>query len=876
MKNKKLFKSIIAIICAASLGTAALTGCSGEPECEHVYTWTVHEGDEPTCTVLGKRTGVCALCGDIKEEEIPIDPDAHDYSGEWQITKPTETQEGAAVKICSYNPEHTLTVTLPVVTLSGKGYDVAEFITTPTTVTSGEIHLELNHENGVISFDAELAKRTLNTVEDAVILASSLGSNVRTSAGYYKEATDALQINFATYFGDDYTNVKDTGTDAEFWYSYDEEGKLFAMSKSGDSAPLVVGDATAENLLGFGYQSGSNTSSFYGAEQGLKKLYKTAQTAREQGNCVNYRESLERVNQFEKSVRGQFSYSLFENPYFCRYDVRFETFNDGTLKSLEVYTDIIRAYMFITDLEGTPIFYKDGDSYKDSYGIEHKQIAGDVIFGPEYPFDPNTSASLYEYDDEGNYVFEQVDDEGYVIYITEDAEGNTVYKRVLGGTVTKDGDYVVQYQTLDYVPNLHDVYLTDAYGMEIVDANGEKVKKIMAQGGYPVDTYYSDSHSEVAHRYVVFNQTEKSEDDDVIPNPYDSNSLYVQSFEIISGTLSNGGKVLFTDNKATLPTNTVINLTIGNIMPETSGLDYDPVNAIYVVDPTGNRIQLKADFNTGSGYKIFAAYNSQSKNIMINSQYSGEVDFVFVTRAGKCEQHVTITFKKSAPTSLSAKAYVYAVSDGEAITVEQSVSLDSPVTIVTGQTLKIRATAAGNEAGYVSTDIFPSATPEGVTFTQAEQGNYEEWNLVASKPGTYTVRLPYFDGNSASTKVYATFMLIVNERPDPSGMVTGHTFTGTVSMSNGINTNPSRKPLTAEFAADGTLTVSVNDNTSVYSYSFDESGALVTEFVSGVEPTVKSYDFSFTVNEAGDLVVKHSSGMGNDLQEVVLTLLTDE
>lgn len=872
MKQKKLFRSLIALVCAASLGAAALTGCSSEPACEHVYTYTVHEGDEPTCTAAGKRTGVCGLCGDVIEEEIPVDPDAHDYSGDWQITKPTETGEGAAVKVCSYNSEHELTVTLPKVTLSGKGYDKAQFIKTPTTVEGGEMHLELYNDYGTISFDVELGKRTLSTVEDAVILASSLGSNVRTSDGYYKEATDAMQISFSAYFGDDYTNVKDSGMNVEYWYSYDDEGNVFAMSKTGSADPVVVNDATADNMLGFGYNSGSKTSSFYGAEQGLRKLYDTAQTAISLGNCVNYKESIGRVNNFEKSVKVSFSYSLFENPFFCRYDVQFETYNDGTLKKLEVSTEIIRPYMYMTDSEGTPVFYKEGDCYTDQYGITRYQNAGDVIFGYEYPYDSEKEVSLYEYDDEGKYVFEQQDDEGYVIYITEDENGNTVYKRVLGGTVNADGSLSVQYQTLDYVPELYDVYVTDAYGMDVLDANGERIKKIMAQGGYPVETYYSDDHDEVGHRYVVFNQTEKSEDDVVIPNPYDSNSLYVKSFDIISGTVDGGGTINFTDNSATLPTNKAISLTIGNILPTTSGLEYDPIETIYVVDPSGNRIRLGNDYENGSVYKILAVYDSSAKQVIINSKYSGEVEFVFVTKAGKCERHVNINFKKSAPTSLSAKAYVYTVSDGVASYYWQSVSADSPVTIVTGQTLKIKAAASAGESGYVSTDIYPSATPDGVTFTQAEEGNYEEWLLVATEVGTYTVKLSYYDGERVSSAISATFTLTVTERPDPAEYITGHTFTGKVYISNGTGKNPLQKTLTAEFAADGTLTVSVDGSIAVYSYSFDEeSGGLVTEYVSGVDPTEKSYDFVFSVNDAGDLVVTHSTGMGNNTEDIVLT-----
>ena len=121
--NNKFLKSLVALTCVATLGLGVIAGCNKEPECEHVYTWTTHPGDESTCTTPGKRTGVCGICGDVKEEELPIDENAHTFAGEWVITKPTESADGLAVKTCANNPEHKAEVTLPKVTISGKGYD---------------------------------------------------------------------------------------------------------------------------------------------------------------------------------------------------------------------------------------------------------------------------------------------------------------------------------------------------------------------------------------------------------------------------------------------------------------------------------------------------------------------------------------------------------------------------------------------------------------------------------------------------------------------------------------------------------------------------------------------------------------------------------
>lgn len=876
MKNKKLLKSLAALICVGSLGVSVLAGCA-DKGCEHAYIYTVHEGDESTCTKAGIQTGVCQLCGNIIELELPLDSSAHDYSGDWVITLPTEENEGKAVKTCANNPEHVYEVTLPKVTLAGHGYDVAEFVTVPTTATGGEMHFEIDDANGAISFNVTVGKRELETLEDAVILASALGDNVRSSEGYFLESLDSIHNNFSVYYGDDYTYVNDDGNKRESWYSYDDDGNIFGMEKLAGASASVMSNPSEDGMLGFYYQSGSSVSSFYGAERGLRQLYDTAQKGKENGTCVGFDGDINKLNQFEDAVEGYFNYSMSDGSFFCRYNVKFTTYNDGSLKTLEIYTEIIRAFLIATDLDGNQLFYHEGDGYTDKYGNFHKQEAGDVVFAPIYP-DEN-GVPLYATDADGNYLYEQVDENGDHIWVTEDESGNTKYVKV-----TVDDEGKIMETTLDYVPVLHDAYLTDMYGMVVKDANGEPIKKILSAGedkahyGYPVLEYYSDDNEEVSYRYVVFNQTRKVEGETVEPNPYDSNSLYVQSFDIESATLSNGTTVQFTDGKISLPTNSVVNLNISNIQPATAGLAYDPIESIYVVDPTGNRIKLGMSFNNGSAYNIFGVYSSGSGQITLNSRYAGEVQLLFVTKAGKCEKLVDVEFVKSAPTSLTARAALYTVLDGEATYIEQAVSVQSPATAVVGQQISVWAVASGEESGYVSTDVYPLIVigEENVTFTAVEVGGYERWYIVADKPGDYVVRLRYYNGTSAQSSPYVQFSFKVTEKPDLSEMLAGNTFTTTVKVSAGQNRNPVSRTLTAQFSEDGILTVSVDGNVVTYSYEIvkDENGdaELMTEYKEGMtsEDNV-SYDFSFSINEAGDLAVTHSTGMGNDRETMVLT-----
>ncbi|MGN1061053.1 MAG: hypothetical protein ACI4QN_04905, partial [Candidatus Coproplasma sp.] len=536
-------------------------------------------------------------------------------------------------------------------------------------------------------------------------------------------------------------------------------------------------------------------------------------------------------------------------------------------------TEVIRSYMFATEADGTPIFYKEGDGYVDDYGFEHEHAVGDIVFGYEYPTDFTTGGVAYEYDKDGNLVYEQVDDSGRVIYAKEE-DGETVYYAVVGGREEEQADgslsYITEYERLSEKPaNLYDVYVYDAYGMQLFDSNGNPIKKIMARGGYPVTKHYSDEHSEVSYRTVTFTQTRKTADDVVEENPYPSDSLYIKDFDIVSASIAGGTTITFENGTATLPTNTAINLNIGNIKPASAGLKYDAIAGVYVVDQTGNRIKLKMDFSNGSVYKILGFYSENGGFITINSKYAGEVKFLFVTQSGKCEKEVTITFAKSAPKELTAMASVYTVTDGIINYVNQVVNSENFVTITVGQSLTFKAVAMGEEAAYVSTDIYPSCATEGLTFAQVEKDSYEEWSLVADREGEYIVEMPYYDGESTSADVYTSFKVVVKPKLGVMETLSGNTFSGSVLISSGSG-NPKSKMLTATFTADGEINIAVAGNEIVYTYGIDGSGVLTTAWKSGIEPTQKSYDFAFTINEAGDLVVTHQTGMGNDTEEIVL------
>lgn len=902
MKKSNFLKSLIALSCCLTMGLGALTGCGGEPECEHVYTLV--NTVESTCAQAGKQTFRCGICGDIKEETLPLDENKHVFTGDWAITKPTEEADGLAVKTCANNPEHKVEITLPKVTISAKGYDQKEFITVPTTAREGEIKLTLENRYGDITFNVNLAKRKLNNMEDAVILASSLKENVRKADGWMQEAKDGLKQNFSYDFGDDYTHIKDEINNKESWYSLDDDGNVFAMSKiDGSSTATVDPTPDAGFLNGFFYNSTVNASTFYGAEAGLAQLYETAMNGMSGGNfedvgtTINYKEiSKSELNSAEhKGKDGSlndlwFSFSHYASGWFARFKVVFSTYPDGTLKELEVETEVIRPYMYVTDIYGSIVTYKESDeSVKNG-----KAVAGDIIFAYEYPTNA-VGLPSYQYDNSGNLVYEQINKKtGNPVYF--DATG---YYDVVGKQETEDAEgniiYLSKKVKLDYVPELEPVYIKDKFGMTVLDDKGNPIPKIMASGGYPIDSWYSDTHKEVSYKTVHIEQTKKVtqeeidsglRDPEVVPeNPYPYDSLYIKNFDITGATVA--GATVDISGGLSFPTNKVVKLSLGNITPSTATLNSDAIENIYIKDATGTFIKLKFDFNNGSQYKVLSFFTLSDGTLTINSQYAGSLTFVFETKSGKCKKEVEMTFTKSAPTSLTASAEVYTVVDGVVVYKESGVSIDKPVNLIVGQELVFKAVASSVEAAYVSTDIYPTCSSSAITFKQNEEGSYKDWKLVASAAGEYTITMPYYDGEASST-VKAQFKVIVSAKPDTMSMLSGNTFKGNVLMARSVG-NPVSRELTAQFTTQevvneetgntetiNVIIINVSGNEIVYTYGVDGSGKLTTQWKSGLDQSVKSYDFSFSINEAGDLVISHSTGMGNETEEKVLTKVVAE
>ncbi len=165
----------IALAGILSIGTVLSAGCKKDSCAHNVGTWEIIS--PATCTRAGEQKGICGVCLQEVKVEIPVDKNAHVY-GDWQVEKPTETAMGTATKVCSENVAHTLSASLPALSENtyaeandGDGC-VSTITKRPTVLENGERTYTIEHEAGTISFTTPIPNTGIQTVRDAVDLAS--------------------------------------------------------------------------------------------------------------------------------------------------------------------------------------------------------------------------------------------------------------------------------------------------------------------------------------------------------------------------------------------------------------------------------------------------------------------------------------------------------------------------------------------------------------------------------------------------------------------------------------------------------------------------------------------------------------------------------
>lgn len=819
---------------AAVLGVTAFAGCKKE---KHNYIWDVESEVKATCTTEGKRRGICSECGDVKEESLPIDPDNHNY-GEWEVKKyPDVGNKGEAVKKCTYNSAHELKAELPDLSDIAGSY-ISDTVTKPATaISAGTRELVLENAAGNITFEVEIPKREVETVEDAVLLGSSLGDMVRSASGHYSDTYTGDQSSgairqendFSYYYGDGYTHITDDGANQEYWITRDGEGKVFGILEGGGSYPHAAENITEDYLLGFGYSSGANSMRTFGAENTLLLNYERAQTALEQGTAVLYDEDI--VALPGGGFKAWFMYSYYENPNFARYRLDFTLNATGVITSLTLSTKIIRAYMIEEDSRGNKLFYDNGD----------------MVYAEEY--ETENGANVYETDANG------------IVYdgVKTDYKGTVLKERV----VNSDGS------------------------VEFKDIPRPKPGN---RGGDTERYYYSDDHSEVSKREIVYDAPVLKTPDDVVPEcKYSSDDLYITSFD------AQYQNKLIGEEGLKMSANETVIFELCDIKPSTASVEYDPVR-LYL--RTGTRdIQLTSEHNDNS-YRTMGFFSivdvGTSANpkkvgrVTLNARYAGELTLVLKTKGGKFEKEIKLNIGKGVPTDMSAEVYAYSDADGR----ERHLwtpydSTSSAIVMYVGETLRMRAMAPSSEAQYVDAS-FNAAIGLGedprITFTDDVDFNgVTVSEAVPHVAGTYAVYLTF---NRDQTK-FKYFNVEVREAPDMRPAIRGadgkgaeYTARSQYIKLTSDNSSPAPADIKIKFHpgsawARGTITVDIGGNTAEYSYVYDTTAhTLTTEYVSGISGT--TLDFSFERNEMYKIALRHSIGYGNNTEKLVLTQVEAE
>ncbi|MDE7162883.1 MAG: hypothetical protein K2O44_02240 [Clostridia bacterium] len=820
-------KKLLTTLSAVAMATVlGVTALAGCNKDKHNYVWDTESEIKATCTTEGKRRGICTDCGYVKEESTPIDPDNHNYA-DWEVSKyPDGTNVGEAVKKCTYNSEHTITAELPRLTESGEGYISSTTVKPATAIAVGERELVLENAAGNITFTVEIPKREVKEVEDAVLLGSSLGSLIRSASGHYSDTAEKIE-----------------GSTVESSFScYYGDGYTYIKDEGDNDHEYWIsrdGEGKVFGILTDKFtdpHAGENITDDYLLGFGYSSGASELRTHGAESTLLQYYERAQIARSQGTAVN---------------YDENITTRNGGGFRAWFSYgyyeNPNFARYRVDFDIDQTGVIV----SLKLSTSIIRAYLIAD--------------------DSYGNKLFY---DNGDVIY----AE---VYER-------ENGDDVYE---MDADGIIYDGYKTDSKGNELKDYKGDPIPR-PKPGNRGNDTkryYYSDDHTEVSKRELVYDAPVLKTSADVVPEcPYSSDDLYISSFQV-----SYNNRVVNEDG-VTMDANRNAVFEIAQIQPTTATIEYDPIRVYLRTASRDVELTMDANdnsYNTTGSFSIVEVETGTGANrkkvkvgrVTVNARYAGELTLVFKTKGGKFEKEVKLNIEKGVPEAMTAEAYVYNDSTGterHLWTVFDDKS--DPIEIYVGETLRVRAVPIDSEAQYVDA----SFTAEGISI--ANPLNVTEFTInenfngitvaegVFAAAGDYAVYLSF----NRDRNVFQYFDVKVLPVPDmrPAIGIAGNGAEYT-AHSNYIqlsgNAHPTSADLNVKFTPSasnwrrGTVTVEINGNTAVYDYEYSQdTGKLVTAYKSGISGD--TLDFSLEINEMYKVVLKHSIGYGDNVESLVL------
>lgn len=476
--NKKI-KNSIALVLICALAATGLSACSHEHD---VSKWVVET--EATCTTAGKEVGICAICGEEVEREIPIDEDNHVY-GDWEIvTYPTETRSGTAKKVCTLNSEHDLIVSLPV--LSSNLYTTS-VVTRPTATTDGVRSFSYYHELGNIEFTTTISSSGITSVMDAVEVACDDVSHaaVRSGTGtvsntYYESGRDYsshTSYGFSYEYGENYTHIDDTESDSkERWYGIDSDGEIYGYRSDNGGTPFEETKTTSGSeyyIYGYRYifVYATYVGTYYGTENFVLGLYNAAKL-NENGDFEESSSTSGGETYYTFSY-GKYSVTGTSGGYFSQIEVTFSLSDEYTIKSC---TATCTCYVNNSDDDSNTweigedgyakVTSPTGMRYVSAYTIDQVTKTEDPV-EPVNPYDADSMRiSSYDiiYNDQidanGNYV------EDNDIYVTDDTIITVTATEATrasynSGETTEDGDIIYNYANAFRIENIQPSNMAD-------------------------------------------------------------------------------------------------------------------------------------------------------------------------------------------------------------------------------------------------------------------------------------------------------------------------------------------------------------------------------------------------------------------------------
>lgn len=817
MKKNKIITAVASLALAATLGVSALAGCNKGGH-EHRYNWKIDR--EANCTQAGHRTGSCAVCGAVAEEDIAVDPAKHIY-GEWEVTKkPDEQTKGTAVKTCTLNGEHTRSVTLPEITEEGTGYASDDITRPATSVKEGNRHFVFLDDEGAVEFDIELPKRGLENLEDAVLLGASTGHLVREAHGSYRQAIDSVENEISCYYGDDYIRIYEAGNNETFLYSHDNEGNIYGVEASGRDDNLVnphaTGNLNEKNMLGYGYAAGDGMIRTYGAEDTLLSYYEDSQAA----GAVKFSSSFEFLPNGD--AHGTFSYSRYNQPYFNRYTLDFvldaET---NVIKSLQLDTKIFRPYMIADTGDGIAV----GEKLFDE--------DGDIIFAEIYP---------------------------------QDSQSNNLYE-MAGSRPVMDGVKTAPDGT----------ELLDRFGNTIPRpkprGSGENYER----------QYYSDDHPEVSNRRLKYDEPTLKTESDVVPaNPYPAEDMYVRSFDVSyrNAVIGENGVTIPSNSRVEFSLVNILPAGQASLDYDPILVYIRTATRDIFIDPLGgandNEYRVSGGFLPGEGgnkISITARYAGELTLVIKPRSGSCERTVKLTIEKGAPDRE-----------SYMGQIYQYNDATGQERHIWTTVSSSQEIELYVGQPLYVRTAVPASEAAYVDTSFIAQILDSEIAATwNIENGVDLDGETVSritptqvSGADPYVI---YLNSTKATNRVYVQLYIKVVEKPDMQAVLRGD-YTARLqrvmlgNSASAATINVSVIPNQSNWRKGTIKILYEGGDFTEYGYDYDRNGVLTTEYSSG--RSGDTLDFTFEVNEVYKLTVTHSLGLGDRQETVVLSKVAAE